>query len=82
VISMLEISRLTGRLCFFVHSAQTREDALRSRSVRDPFLKRPSAALFNTLVENTVEKAGSIFVSSSARDVSTPCTKLVAGTLV
>jgi 23S rRNA (cytidine1920-2'-O)/16S rRNA (cytidine1409-2'-O)-methyltransferase len=29
-----------------------------------------------------VEKAGSIFVTGSARDASTPCTDLVAGTLV
>ena len=38
--------------------------------------------LFNTLVEKTVEKEGSIFVTGSARDASTPCTELVAGTLV
>jgi 23S rRNA (cytidine1920-2'-O)/16S rRNA (cytidine1409-2'-O)-methyltransferase len=34
------------------------------------------------LVENTVEKQESIFVSSLERDASTPCTELVAGTLV
>jgi 23S rRNA (cytidine1920-2'-O)/16S rRNA (cytidine1409-2'-O)-methyltransferase len=33
-------------------------------------------------VEKTVEKGGSIFVTGSARDASTPCTELVAGTLV
>src|ERR1700730_13202795 len=38
--------------------------------------------LFNTSVENIVEKPGSIFVTSSARDASTPCTDLVADTLV
>jgi hypothetical protein len=38
--------------------------------------------LFNTLVEKTVEKQGSIVLSSLVRDVSTPCTELVAGTLV
>jgi hypothetical protein len=29
-----------------------------------------------------VEKGGSIFLTVSARDASTPCTELVAGTLV
>jgi hypothetical protein len=33
-------------------------------------------------VENTVEKHGSNLVTTSTRDASTPCTELVAGTLV
>jgi hypothetical protein len=44
--------------------------------------ERAERKLFNTLVEKVVEKGGSIFVSSSSGDVSTPCTELVAGTLV
>jgi hypothetical protein len=44
--------------------------------------KKSYPGLFNTLVEKGVEKAGSIFVSGSPRDVSTPCTEMVAGTLV
>jgi hypothetical protein len=46
---------------------------------KEPAQKR-LGVLFNTLVEKTVEKRGSIFVSSSARDASTACTELVAGT--
>jgi 23S rRNA (cytidine1920-2'-O)/16S rRNA (cytidine1409-2'-O)-methyltransferase len=41
-----------------------------------------AAAVFNTLVENIVEKRRSILLTSSARDASTPCTELVAATLV
>jgi hypothetical protein len=38
--------------------------------------------VFNTLVENSVEKGGRIFVSGSVRDGSTLCTGASAGTLV
>jgi hypothetical protein len=40
---------------------------------------RDHAGLFNTSVENIVEKQASILLTSSARDASTPCTELVAG---
>jgi hypothetical protein len=38
--------------------------------------------VFNTIVENSVEKRGSIFVSDSARDGSALCTAVRAGTFV
>ena len=41
-----------------------------------------SPPVFNISVENVVEKRGTIVVTPSARDASTPCTELVAGTLV
>jgi hypothetical protein len=45
-------------------------------------IERLVGTLFNTSVENTVEKYGSNLVTTSTRDASTPCTELVAGTLV
>jgi hypothetical protein len=38
--------------------------------------------VFNTTVDKTVEKHGSIFVSDSAGDVSALCTDASAGTFV
>jgi hypothetical protein len=38
--------------------------------------------VFNTTVDKTVEKHGSIFVSDSARDGSALCTDASAGTFV
>jgi 23S rRNA (cytidine1920-2'-O)/16S rRNA (cytidine1409-2'-O)-methyltransferase len=40
------------------------------------------AEVFNTFVENSVEKGHSIFVSDSVRDASTLCTEAGAGTFV
>ncbi len=40
------------------------------------------AEVFNTFVENAVEKGRSTFVSDSPRDASTLCTEAGAGTFV
>jgi hypothetical protein len=45
------------------------------------YVKRKALVLFNTSVENIVEKGGTIVVTGSARDASTPCTDLVADIL-
>jgi hypothetical protein len=42
----------------------------------------PRAEVFNTFVENAVEKPQSIFVSDSPEDASTLCTGAGAGTFV
>jgi hypothetical protein len=46
-------------------------------SLRENF----SQTLFNTMVNNSVEKMGTSFASDSARDASTFCTRPGAGTL-
>jgi hypothetical protein len=43
---------------------------------------RLNATLFNTPVENSVEKVESTLVSSSSAGASTPCTETGAGTFV
>jgi hypothetical protein len=55
------------------------EDSIKP-PLRAAFLHCAGEEVFNTIVENSVEKRESIFVSDSARDGSAFCTGASAGT--